>query len=155
MNQRSLLDRLLDIPEYFDPINRIEGAISTFLNADWGRAWAKHGLAGLIGEFIACVTSTNAPTIRVSRFSHWRGIDVERLLKRHGIKLWDRGIVGDDIYFCVKSRQVKWAEYVMLRAGIPITSELREPRNREWAARHQCVPADAKIITVKEYRRLA
>jgi hypothetical protein len=127
---------LLDIPAYFDPINRIEGAISTFLNADWFGAYHRNGIAGVISEFVACVTSHNAPTIRVSRYSHWRGIDIERLLKRHGVKVWDRGLAGNDLYFCVKRRQVKWAEYILLRAGVPVMSVLTEPRNREWAERY-------------------
>jgi hypothetical protein len=126
----------LDIPEYFDPINRIEGMASTFLNADWEGAYHRGGVAGVIAEFVACLTSHNAPTIRVSRYSHWRGIDIERLLKRHGVKVWDRGIAGDDLYFCVKRRQAKWAEYLLLRAGVPVTSVLNEPRNLAWTARY-------------------
>ena len=123
---------LLDIPAYFDPIDRIEGAISTFLNADWERAYRTSGVAGLLVELLACISSSNAPTIRVSRYSHWRGIDIERLLRRHGVKVWDRGIAGDDLYFCVKRRQVRWAEYLLLRAGVPVTSALAEPRNRMY-----------------------
>lgn len=124
---------LLDLPAYFDPIDRIEGVISTFRNADWDHAYEKRGVAGLIEEFFACLTSSNAPTIRVARGSHWRGIDIERLLKRHGVKVWDRGIAGDDLYFCVKRRQVKWAEYLLLRAGVPVTSNLVDPRNADYA----------------------
>ena len=46
-------------------------------------------------EFVACLTANNAPKILVSRYSSWRGIDIERLLNRHGIKIWDRGLAGD------------------------------------------------------------
>ena len=127
---------LLDIPKYFDPINRIEGVISTFLNADWAGAYHRGGVDGVISEFFACLTASNAPTIRVSRYSHWRGIDIERLLFRHGVKVWDRGIVGDDLFFRVKRRQVKWAEYLLLRAGVPVTSTLVEPRNATYTERY-------------------
>jgi len=123
---------LSDIPLTFDLINRIEGAISTFLNADWDGAYQRAGIYGLISEFLDCLTSRNAPTIRVSRYSLWSGIEIERLLYRHGVKVWDRGRSGDDLYFCVKLRQVKWAEYLLLRAGVPVTSTLVEPRNREY-----------------------
>jgi hypothetical protein len=126
----------LDFPAYFDPIDRIEGAISTFRNADWENAYRARGVAGLLEEFFACVTSYNAPAIRVARGSHWRGIDIERLLKRHGVKVWDRGIAGDELYFCVKRRQIKWAEYLLLRAGVPVTSVLVEPRNANYAERY-------------------
>jgi hypothetical protein len=126
----------LDIFEYFDPINRIEGAVSTFLNADWLGAFDRDGVLGLLSELIDSITSQNAPTICVARESPWRGIDIERLLDRYGVKVWDRGLAGDDLYFCVKRRQVRWAEYVLLRAGVPVTSVLNEPRNREYAERY-------------------
>ena len=128
---------LLDILAYFDLIDRFEGVISTFLNADWEGAYRRDGLNGILAEFAACLTSRNSPTIRVSRYSHWRGIDVERLLRRHGVKIWDRGIAGDDFYFCVKQRQVKWAEYLLLRAGVPVTSVLVEPRNFQYAQKYE------------------
>lgn len=127
---------LLDLSAYFDPIDRIEGALSTFRNADWKNAYEQRGVAGLIAEFVSCITSYSAPTICVARGSHWRSIDVERLLKRHGVKIWDRGIAGDDLYFCVKRRQVKWAEYLLLRAGVPVTSILVDPRNADYAKRY-------------------
>jgi hypothetical protein len=125
-----------DLPAYFDPIDRIEGVISTFRNADWENAYKDHGIVGVIEEFFACIISSNAPTICVSRYSHWRGIDIERLLYRHGVKVWDRGIAGDELFFCVKRRQVKWAEYLLLRRGIPVTSILYDPRNPKYAARY-------------------
>lgn len=131
---------LLDIARYFDPIDRFEGAISTFLNADWAGAIRRQGPAGLLTEFTACLTSHNAPTIRVSRQSSWRGIDIERLLTRYGIRVWDRGASGAELYFCVKRRQVKWAEYVLLRAGVPVTSVPAEPRNSQWAAPYSGPP---------------
>ncbi len=124
---------LFDLPAYFDLIDRIEGVASTFLNADWAGAHRRNGVAGILSEFVACLTAYNAPTIRVSRHSPWRGIDIERLLRRHGVRVWDRGIAGEDLYFCVKRRQVRWAEYLLLRAGVPVTSALNEARNRQYA----------------------
>ena len=123
---------LLDIPTAFDPISRIEGAISTFIHADWDGAYRRNGIYGLISEFLDCIVSRNAPTICVSRFSSWSGNEIEQLLYRHGVKVWDRGFAGDDLYFCVKLRQVEWAEYLLLRAGVPVTSKLVEPRNRDY-----------------------
>jgi hypothetical protein len=127
---------LLDVPAYFDLINRFEGVISTFLNADWQGAYQRDGASGVLVEFASCLTLSNAPKIRVYRYTHWRGIDVERLLRRHGVKIWDRGIAGDDLYFCVKQRQAKWAEYLLLRAGVPVTSALIDPRNRHYAEKY-------------------
>lgn len=125
----------LDIVRGFDPIDRIEGAISTFINADWRGAWKRAGIVGVVSEAGACILAHNAPTIYVSRVNA-RGVDVERLLARYGIKIWDRGAWSTEIYFCVKRRQVKWAEYVLKRAGYTTTRKDHEPRNTEWAARH-------------------
>ena len=135
------LSRLLDIPEYFDPIGRIEGAISTFMNADWKGAWRRRGIIGLVGEFLACIVSSNSPTIKFRRNAGWSGSAVERLLACYGVKLWDRGLAGDNLYFCVKRRQVKWAEYILLCAGVPVTSKLHITRSGQgsmpvaWTAR--------------------
>ena len=130
----------LDIFRYFDPIDRFEGAVSTFLNADWRRAWRKAGPAGVLVEIVACLAAHNSPTIRVARKSGWNGQMVENVLARHGIKVWDRGASGEELYFCVKRRQVKWAEYVLLRAGVPVTSVLKESRNTGWAMRRLGIP---------------
>ena len=127
---------LLDIPASVDQIDRIEGIISTFVNADWEGVFRTKGVEGVIAEFVACLTANNAPKILVSRYSSWRGIDIERLLNRHGIKIWDRGFAGDELYFRVKRRQVVWAEYLLLRAGVPVTSPLVDPRNRRYAERY-------------------
>lgn len=134
---------ILDIARYFDPIDRIEGAISTFLNADWRRAWRRAGLLGVASEMVACLTSRNAPTLRVRRGCGWNGQMVEGLLGRYGVKVWDRGASGEELYFCVKRRQVKWAEYVLNRAGVVLTSKAYEPRNAEWAEQHNgaAIPA--------------
>ena len=125
-----------DLPAYFDPIDRIEGIISTFANADWENAYRKNGLLGLATEFAACFSRHNAPTIYVSRASDWRGIDIERLLRSYGVKVWDRGLAGDDLYFCVKRRQARWAKYLLLRAGVPVTRTVIDPRNTIHASRY-------------------
>ena len=131
------MDTLFDVLAYFDPIDRLEGLVSTFLNADWRGAYQRRGRMGLLREFIACLTSHNCPTIYIARRSSWRGIDVERLLKRNGVKLWDRGLANrDELYFCVKRRQARWAEYVLLRAGVKCRCEMTDQRNREWAEQY-------------------
>lgn len=116
-----------------DWIDRIEGIVSTFIHADWAGACERHGAIGVINEFIDCLAFANAPTVRVSRDSSWSGLEIERLLRRHGVKVWNRGIMGNELYFCVKRRQARWAEYLLLRAGVPVTSALNDSRNRNYA----------------------
>jgi hypothetical protein len=124
---------LFDLTQYLDLIDRLEGLISTWINADWRGAKRRHGTAGVMGEAVLAATFHNAPIIRVSRNSSWAGIDIERLLLRHGVRIWDRGATSTELFFRVKRRQVKWAEYLLLRAGVPVTGVLVEPRNRDYA----------------------
>jgi hypothetical protein len=126
-------DFLGDVPMFFDPIDRIEGVLLTFYYANWKKA-RKGGPLGILFEFLSAVVGYSAPTILIGRGSSWRGIDVERLLKRHGIKIWDRGIASQSaLYFCVKRRQVGWAEYLLARAGVPLLSQ-HDPNARRYGA---------------------
>lgn len=126
--------RILDVLSVFDWIDRLEGLISTIANADWRSAHQRDGAKGVMSESFSTLTYHNAPMIRVSRFSSWSGLAIERLLHRHGVKIWDRGVTSQELFFRVKRRQVKWAEYLLLRAGVPIIGVLVEPRNTDWAA---------------------
>jgi len=126
---------LNDLPAAVDQIDRLEGIVSTFLNADWEVAFQRDGLGGLIAECMDCMTGANAPMIQVSRYSSWSGHAIEQLLQRHGVKIWDRGFLGENLYFRVKRRQAVWAEYLLLRAGVPVVSTLIDPRNREYTER--------------------
>jgi hypothetical protein len=60
------------------------------------------------------------------------GAQIEALLGRHGIKMTSRGIVRGDIYFSVKLTQAEWAEYLMLKAGIPLKYGLYSAHNRRY-----------------------
>ena len=128
------LERLLgNIASNIDLIDRVEGVISTWRRADWKRA-KRRGVTGTIRESVASLTGYNAPLMRVSHYNvttSWSGIKIERLLKRHGIRIWDRGVSDDDLYFRVERRQQRWSEYILLRAGVPV-SEVRDSRNIKW-----------------------
>ncbi len=126
-----------------DYIDAFEGAIFAIRRADWKGAWKRRGPLGIVTELLAAITSRNSPTIWVSRMGSWSGIDVERLLRKYGVRIGGRGATPREIYFHVARRQVKWAEYVLLRAGVTVTSVLKEGRNHEWAARHQGAPVPA------------
>jgi len=72
----------------------------------------------------------------VPRNCGWNGIEMERLLKRHGVRVWDRGFTSDCLTFRVKRRQANWAEYLLRRRGIPVASQPFNPLNDEYARRH-------------------
>ena len=59
-------------------------------------------------------------TFFVEESSGWRGIEIERLLVRHGIRIWGEMIVAGDIMFTVRRAQARWAQYLLERAGVPI-----------------------------------
>jgi hypothetical protein len=108
---------LLDLVAFFDPIDRLEGLICTFYFADWKNA---QGPWGLLRELLSVATGRSAPIIEFRR-GEWSGLEVEKLLARHGVKVFDRGMAtSDTLYFRVKRRQLGWAEYLLARAGVPI-----------------------------------
>ena len=127
------MDDLLELLAHLDLIDRIEGFISTFINADWRGAYERHSVLGLVGEFLASLLGLNRRRFYIPRNCGWRGIDIERLLRRHGVKTWGRGFTRDSLYFYVKLRQANWAEYLLLRRGIPVHSPDINPLNRVYA----------------------
>jgi len=67
------------------------------------------------------------------------GIEVEKLLRQYGIRVWGRMIASEqeqELAFHVKQRQAVWAEYLLCRAGVPLTSPLLDQRNARYRARH-------------------
>lgn len=125
----------LDALAYMDLIDPIEGFVSTFRYADWHGAYDRAGIAGVVAEFLASLAAMNCWTIWVQRHAGWNGARVEALLMRHGVRIWGRGFVGEQIFFRVKRRQARWAEYLLLRCGVPVTGGLFDPRNQDYADR--------------------
>jgi len=65
------------------------------------------------------------------------GYEVEKLLRRYGIRIWGREMAeGEDRAFLVKQRQAVWAEYLLCRAGVPLTCKLLDGRNESYRQRH-------------------
>jgi len=102
------------------------GVFWGFAHSDWRGAYKKHGAAGLVGEFFRYVSGTNIATIQIDRYSSWSGWAQEKLLKRHGVHLWDRRLTdfGRAWQYSIKLRQQNWAHYILLRAGVPVMSEV-------------------------------
>jgi hypothetical protein len=69
--------------------------------------------------------------------SGFTGGDVEFLLRQYGVPVWGRGLLPDEqISLHVKQSQAIWAEYLLCRAGVPLTCELLDPRNAAYQERH-------------------
>jgi hypothetical protein len=74
--------------------------------------------------------------IWVPRDCGWSGLEMEQLLDRYGVPVWDRGFTREHFVFRVKLRQANWAEYLLLRRGIPVVGQLFNPLNAEYGRRH-------------------
>ncbi|MEM7533965.1 MAG: hypothetical protein AAF639_17410 [Chloroflexota bacterium] len=73
----------------------------------------------------------------ISREGDFNGYDIEQLMQKYGIRIWGREMDGDtELAFLVKETQAVWAEYLMCRSGIPLTSPLLEPRHTHLHQQH-------------------
>ena len=62
--------------------------------------------------------------------------EVEELLTRYGIAVYGRTFDATYKYFLVKKRQAKWAEYLMLHAGVQLHGPLVDYRNAHYVSEH-------------------
>lgn len=62
--------------------------------------------------------------------------EVEDLLARYGVAVFGRTHDANHMYFKVKKRQARWAEYLMLHAGVELTTPTVDARNPGYAASH-------------------
>lgn len=51
----------------------------------------------------------------------WNPAGIESLLKKHGVKTWGGQTTNGEYFFSVKLDQAHWAEYILLRYGIPLS----------------------------------
>ena len=66
----------------------------------------------------------------------YSGADVEMLLRQYGIPIWGREMEDPGcLAFQVRESQADWAEYLLCRAGVPLTSPLRNPAHARWLER--------------------
>ena len=65
------------------------------------------------------------------------GYEIEKMLRRYGIRIWGREMNDKEEHaFLVKRRQALWAEYLLCRAGVPLTCALLDPRNAHYREHH-------------------
>ena len=126
----------LDIIAYLNWIDRVEGIISSFLNADWRGATHHHGGTGWSASLVAQSPAAIVGESTCPRDCDWSGGEIEQFLAHYGVKVWGRGFAGEDIYFSVKERQANWAEYLLRRRGIPVSNRLFNARNDLYAEQH-------------------
>jgi len=69
----------------------------------------------------------------------WNGNMVRDLLVEYGVRVFWFGFNGKEVYWHITNRQARWAEYICLRAGVPLQTTY-DFRNVTWAARHSGPP---------------
>lgn len=81
-------------------------------------------LDGLFGQLL------HGPMHRFtfSRQGDFTGVDVERMLQQYGVRVWGREADKEEIGLLVKESQAIWAEYLLCRAGVPLTCSLQRAR---------------------------
>ena len=58
------------------------------------------------------------------------------ILKGYGVDTFWFGFDSQNMYFRVKNRQARWAEYVLLHAGVELLNPAFDHRNAGYAAGH-------------------
>jgi hypothetical protein len=115
---------LFQLLAYFDWLALPRTIVQTFAHANWSTARDKHGVPGVLMEAGASLIGTNTFPFFVPLDSPWGGADIEALLGSKGIRLWGLGFANGEMFFRVSRRQAAWAQYLMLKAGVPLLHQL-------------------------------
>jgi hypothetical protein len=71
-----------------------------------------------------------------SRLGDFTGVEVEKMLQQYGVRVWGREADKEEIGILVKESQAIWAEYLLCRAGVPLTCKLLDARNAQYREQH-------------------
>ncbi|MGE5603650.1 MAG: hypothetical protein ACM30E_11400 [Nitrososphaerales archaeon] len=127
------LDDFLDA---FNWIDRITGLVSSVIHLDTKAAAAGPPLVGLAFEVARSASGAGAWSFYLRRSAGWTGGDVERLLQHYAIPVWGRRVTGQHYVLSVPRRQANWAEYLILRRGMPLEGPLLNLDNRRHAEKY-------------------
>ena len=85
-----------------------------------------------IDDLLALIRWGPGVKLTWANVSRWPGGKVERILRRYGIRVYRRqySVNGSDYGVHVLRQQAEWAEYLLRRAGCPLTSPLISEGNR-------------------------
>ncbi len=121
------METLLDLLTNFDILYLPQTIIESIWHSNWKSAYRQNGVMGLGREVVDSLLGFNSYQFYVSMNHGWSGHSINDLLARHGIKMWGWTFANGEMFFRVKKRQAAWAQYVMLRAGVPLQSPLTAP----------------------------
>lgn len=66
--------------------------------------------------------------------------EIKNILSEFGVITYWYSFSGRHITFRIKTRQARWGEYVLLRAGVKLLNPSFDHRNTTWAAKHTTMP---------------
>ena len=68
----------------------------------------------------------------------WNKEDIRNLMHQHGIKTWHWQFTNGEFFFSVNLEQAQWAEYLLLRHGVPLNEKyLGAPRPNQKSTRQK------------------
>ena len=118
------MERVLDLLTNFDVLYLPQTIIESLWHSNWKGAYRQAGIMGLGREVMNSLLGFNSYQFYVSMNRGWSGHGINSLLTRHGIKMWGWTFANGEMFFRVKKKQAAWAQYVMLREGVPLQSPL-------------------------------
>jgi hypothetical protein len=118
------MERVLDLLANFDILYLPQTIIESLWHSSWKSAYRQAGRMGLGREVIDSLFGFNSYQFYVSMNRGWSGRSISSLLMRHGINMWGWTFANGEMFFRVKKKQAAWAQYVMLRASVPLQGPL-------------------------------
>lgn len=131
----NLLDLYDDFVGPMNLIGRLDRVVKSLVYANYKRA-AKNGTGGVTKEVIGSLTGFNATRFALLRSGKYSPRQVDDLLRKYGIPTFGSLHDSRHFYFSVKKRQARWAEYVMLNAGVELANPTFDRRNPGYVGRH-------------------
>ena len=118
-----------------NPISRMIGGIHAVLVTNYTRASNVDRLIMVIRAFLGLDAVQFAIPINGKHSLD----EVRKLLKDYGVSLFTLLHDHRNFYFSVKRTQARWAEYVLLQAGVELENELFNGRNAQYV-KHGYMP---------------
>ena len=127
---------ILDTIAQLDLIDRVDRVVGVWFHRRWGRILERYGVAGLVKELFRTATGQSTWRFAVPRDAGLSGWEIEKMLAEYGVSIWGRWFDSDNLYFNVKQEQANWAEYLLRRRGVAVTTALYNPLNDLYPDRH-------------------
>jgi hypothetical protein len=97
-----------------------ETIFGTLRRANWRRAYAHHGPAGLLIETAESFIGTNTYVFFVPLRGRWDGYSIAKLLRQYGIDMWGWGFWNQELFFHVRRDDAWYAQNILLSAGVEL-----------------------------------